>query len=110
MVRTIMVIVLVVLPLAASGQELRDQAATADGFEDLAAQLRWLAAAAISLPLAAGLGAMLAFRPRRRGTPARKPAVVQTQIILALVGALVMLVVGQSLARAFGIVGAASLI
>jgi uncharacterized membrane protein YhiD involved in acid resistance len=35
---------------------------------------------------------------------------VQTQIILTVVGALIMLVVGSSLARAFGIVGAASLI
>ena len=56
------------------------------------------------------LGAALAFRPKRRGTPTRTPAVVQTQIILAVVGALIMLVVGSSLARAFGIVGAASLI
>jgi hypothetical protein len=66
--------------------------------------------AAISLPIAAALGAALAFRPQRRGTPPRDPAVIQTQIILALVGALVMLVVGASLARAFGIVGAASLV
>ncbi|MCA1651302.1 MAG: DUF4956 domain-containing protein, partial [Acidobacteria bacterium] len=36
--------------------------------------------------------------------------VVQTQIILAVVGAIIMLVVGASLARAFGIVGVASLI
>jgi len=77
---------------------------------DLRTQLGGLVPAAISLPLAALLGALLAFRPRRRGTPARTPAVVQTQIILAVVGAIVMLVVGQSLARAFGIVGAASLI
>ena len=35
---------------------------------------------------------------------------VQTQIILAVVGSLIMLVVGASLARAFGIVGAANLI
>ena len=35
---------------------------------------------------------------------------VQTQIILAVVGAVVMLVVGTSLARAFGIVGAAGLV
>ena len=53
---------------------------------------------------------MLALRPRRNGTPERQPAVVQTQIILAVVGALIMLVVGASLARAFGIVGAANLI
>jgi uncharacterized membrane protein YhiD involved in acid resistance len=36
--------------------------------------------------------------------------VIQTQIILAIVGAVVMLVVGTSLARAFGIVGAAGLV
>jgi uncharacterized membrane protein YhiD involved in acid resistance len=64
----------------------------------------------LGLPIAAVLGAVLAFRPQRRGTPPRDPAVVQTQIILALVGAMVMLVVGASLARAFGIVGAASLV
>lgn len=66
--------------------------------------------ALLSLPVAAALGAVLAFRPQRRGTPARSPAVIQTQIILAVVGALVMLVVGASLARAFGIVGAANLV
>jgi uncharacterized membrane protein YhiD involved in acid resistance len=67
-------------------------------------------AAMLRLPLAALLGAALALRPRRRGTPPRQPAVVQTQIILAVVGAVIMLVVGASLARAFGIVGAANLI
>jgi uncharacterized membrane protein YhiD involved in acid resistance len=36
--------------------------------------------------------------------------VIETQIILAIVGALIMLVIGGSLARAFGIVGAANLI
>ncbi len=66
--------------------------------------------ALIRLPLAAALGALLAMRPRRRGTPPRTPAVIQTQIVLAIVGAVIMLVVGASLARAFGIVGAANLI
>lgn len=66
--------------------------------------------AMIRLPLAAVLGAALALRPRRRGTPPRQPAVIQTQIILSVVGAIIMLVVGASLARAFGIVGVASLI
>jgi MgtC family/Domain of unknown function (DUF4956) len=66
--------------------------------------------ALVALPVAGALGAVLAFRPQRRGTPPRQPAVIQTQIILSLVGALVMLVVGASLARAFGIVGAASLV
>ncbi len=69
-----------------------------------------LAEAALRLPLAAVLGAALALRPRRKATPPRNPAVVQTQIILSVVGAVIMLVVGASLARAFGIVGAANLI
>ena len=64
----------------------------------------------LRLPLAAALGAMLAFRPKRRGTPPRQIAVVQTQIILAIVGAVVMMVVGTNLARAFGVVGAAGLV
>lgn len=66
--------------------------------------------AVIRLPLAALLGTMLAVRPKRRGTPPRQPAVIQTQIILAIVGAVVMLVVGTNLARAFGVVGAAGLV
>ena len=66
--------------------------------------------ATVRLPLAAALGAVLALRPKRKGTPKRTPAVIQTQIILGVVGAVIMLVVGSSLARAFGIVGAANLI
>jgi tetrahydromethanopterin S-methyltransferase subunit F len=66
--------------------------------------------AVVRLPVAALLSAVLAFRPRRRGTPKRQGPVIQTQIVLALVGAMVMMVVGASLARAFGIVGAAGLI
>lgn len=71
---------------------------------------REIADALLRLPLAAALGAALALRPQRRGTPPRTPAVVQTQIVLAVVGSVVMLVVGASLARAFGIVGAANLV
>ena len=64
----------------------------------------------VALPLATALGAALALRPRRRGTPKRSAPVVQTQIILSIIGALVMIVVGTSLARAFGVVGAAGLV
>ena len=64
----------------------------------------------IRLPIAAGLACVLALRPRRKGTPQRQAPVIQTQIILSVVGAVVMLVVGASLARAFGIVGAAGLV
>jgi uncharacterized membrane protein YhiD involved in acid resistance len=73
-------------------------------------QVDYLRRAAIRLPIAAGLACVLALRPRRKGTPQRQAPVIQTQIILAVVGAVVMLVVGASLARAFGIVGAAGLV
>jgi Domain of unknown function (DUF4956)/MgtC family len=66
--------------------------------------------ATAALPIATALGTVLALRPRRRYAPPRLPAVIQTQIILAIVGAVIMLIVGASVARAFAIVGAASLI
>lgn len=69
-----------------------------------------LVEAMIRLPLAAALGSALAMRTRRAGTPARKPEVVHTQVLLSVIGALVMIVVGASLARAFGVVGIAGLI
>jgi uncharacterized membrane protein YhiD involved in acid resistance len=82
----------------------------ADPVPDLLGQLPGLYEAVVRLPLAALLGGVLAFRTRRAGTPERKAVVIQTQILLAIVGAIVMIVVGQSLARAFGIVGVASLV
>jgi uncharacterized membrane protein YhiD involved in acid resistance len=66
--------------------------------------------ALVRLPLAALFGLALALRPRRRSQGPRKVVVIQTQIMLAVVGAVIMLVVGNSLSRAFGIVGAAGLI
>jgi hypothetical protein len=77
---------------------------------DVLSQVHQLRHALVRLPVAAALACVLALRPRRRGTPKRQAPVVQTQIILAIVGAVVMLVVGSSLARAFGIVGAAGLV
>jgi hypothetical protein len=76
----------------------------------LESQAAMVARAILALPFAAALGTLLAFRPRRHGTPPRSAPVIQTQIVLAIIGAMVMLVVGASLARAFGIVGAANLI
>ncbi len=76
----------------------------------LEAHAEMVVRALLALPVAAMLGAALAFRPKRRGTPPRSAPVIQTQIVLAIVGALVMIIVGASLARAFGIVGAANLI
>jgi len=77
---------------------------------DTSTQVVQLTHALMRLPVAAAFACALALRPRRRGTPRRQAQVIQTQIILAIVGAVVMLVVGSSLARAFGIVGAAGLV
>jgi hypothetical protein len=77
---------------------------------DATTQIAQFRHALMRLPIAGALASVLALRPRRRGTPRRQAPVIQTQIILAIVGAVVMLVVGSSLARAFGIVGAAGLV
>lgn len=94
-------------PPAALSQPSPQAAPSEEALDSFQDELR---AAAIKLPLAALLGTALALRPRRRGTPKRQTAVIQTQIILAVVGAVIILIVGASLARAFGIVGAANLI
>ena len=74
--------------------------------------LSWadLAHALLCLVVAAVLGALLAFRPRRAGGPPRVAHVTQAQIMMAIVGSLVMLIVGASLARAFAIAGTAGLV
>jgi uncharacterized membrane protein YdbT with pleckstrin-like domain len=65
----------------------------------------------LALSAAAVLGAALGVvRPIRRQIVPRSIHVVQTQVLLAIVGALIMIVVAESLARAFAIVGAAGLI
>lgn len=66
--------------------------------------------ALLCMVVAAALGAVLAFRPQRPGAPPHVAHVTQTQIMLAIVGCLVMLIVGASLARAFAIAGAAGLV
>lgn len=61
--------------------------------------------------LAAFLAALLAFRPRRGVANSRRnPYVAQTQILMAVVAGAMMMVVGDSAARAFGIFAAASLV
>jgi len=87
MVRILCALALPTIVAAAEGK------APPPGFHhDVAAQLASLRDAVIALPVATLLGAVLAFRPRRRATRA-----------------VVMLVVGAS-ARAFGIVGATGLV
>lgn len=66
---------------------------------------------ALRFSLAAFLAALLAFRPRRGVSIARRnPYVAQTQILMAVVAGAMMMVVGDSAARAFGIFAAASLV
>ena len=66
---------------------------------------------ALRFSLAAFLAALLAFRPRRGiSISLRNPYVAQTQILMAVVAGAMMMVVGDSAARAFGIFAAASLV
>ncbi len=75
---------------------------------------QWEASAAriaLRFSLAAFLAVLLAFRPRRGLSVSRRnPFVAQTQILMAVVAAGMMMVVGDSAARAFGIFAAASLV
>ncbi|HEX8354842.1 MAG TPA: DUF4956 domain-containing protein, partial [Pyrinomonadaceae bacterium] len=73
--------------------------------------LMTFATVTVRLALAALLTAMLAYRPRRLSrTVKRNPFVAQTQILMAVVASALMMVVGDSAARAFGIFAAASLV
>ena len=82
-----------------------------DAFSKLAHQLPIVWRALVLLPSAAVLAGMLGFvRPIRRQLVPRSIHVIQTQILLAIVGAAIMMVVAESLARAFAIVGAAGLV
>src|SRR5689334_5212728 len=66
---------------------------------------------ALRFSLAAFLAALLAFRPRKGMSFSRRnPYVAQTQILMAVVAGAMMMVVGDSAARAFGIFAAASLV
>jgi uncharacterized membrane protein YhiD involved in acid resistance len=73
--------------------------------------LTWAHAADILVRLlcAFGLGAFVAHRPWRRLVGHRAPRLqtdtAQTQSIIAVAGALLVVVIGDSLARAFGLVG-----
>ena len=65
----------------------------------------------LALAVASGLGAALGvIRPVRREIVPRSAHVIQAQILLGIVGAIIIMVVAESLARAFAIVGAAGLV
>ncbi|HKP45905.1 MAG TPA: DUF4956 domain-containing protein [Pyrinomonadaceae bacterium] len=70
-----------------------------------------IASITLRLLLAALLGAALAYRPRKRlAILKRNPYVAQTQILLAIVAAALMIIVGNNAARAFGIFAAVSVV
>src|SRR5262245_14437535 len=105
-IRGALAALLLALPLVAAaqpgttGEDLTQAKAQSDLVShtpDVDTQIAQLRHALVRLPIAAGLASVLALRPRRRGTPHRQPPVIQTQIILSVVGAVVMLVVGSSL-------------
>ena len=84
---------------------------TGTGVEAGGDWLMTFATVTVRLTLAALLSAMLAFRPRRLSHAVRRnPFVAQTQILMAVVASALMMVVGDSAARAFGIFAAASLV
>lgn len=58
-----------------------------------------------SLVVATAMGSLLAIVYRRTAGPAYSPDIAQSQIVLAALMALVMVVVGDHLSRAFGAVG-----
>jgi uncharacterized membrane protein YhiD involved in acid resistance len=65
----------------------------------------------VRLALAALFVAVLAFRPRKSAKVFRRNLfVAQTQILVAVVASALMMIVGDSAARAFGIFAAASLV
>jgi len=76
--------------------------------ESLPATVGWIT---LRLLLAAALGAVLAFRPRKQTFVLRRnPYVAQTQILLAIVASALMMIVGDNAARAFAIFAAVSLV
>jgi len=94
--------------VAAAGKEPREALPATNEIPILS--IADLGHALLCLVVAAALGALLALRPRRAGGPPRLAHVVQTQIMLAVIGSLVMLIVGASLARAFAIADVAGLV
>jgi len=77
----------------------------------LSTQLGMLKHALWILPVTALLGAAMGYiRPVRKALMPRSSHVIHTQVLLAVVGAIIILVVADSLSRAFAIVGAAGLV
>jgi uncharacterized membrane protein YhiD involved in acid resistance len=100
-------------PQAQTGENVIDRlfGTQAEVHADGATWAETLGRLSLRLLLAALLGAALAYRPRKRILVLkRNPYVSQTQILLAIVAAALMIIVGDNAARAFGIFAAVSLV
>src|SRR6185503_17515839 len=101
-------------PQTQTGDNVIDQLFGTHNYETYASGATWaetLGRLSLRLLLAALLGAALAYRPRKRILVLkRNPYVSQTQILLAIVAAALMIIVGDNAARAFGIFAAVSLV
>ncbi len=100
-------------PQTQTGDNVIDQlfGTQAEVHADGATWAETLGRLSLRLLLAALLGAALAYRPRKRILVLkRNPYVSQTQILLAIVAAALMIIVGDNAARAFGIFAAVSLV
>ena len=83
--------------------EIFSEASTQASPQDLSME-----AALVRFSLALLLGALLAYRPWRRfmpNAPVRAQETAQTQLLLAVAGAVMTTVIGDSMSRAFGLVG-----
>jgi uncharacterized membrane protein YhiD involved in acid resistance len=101
-------------PQTQSGNNVVDQLFGTHNYETYSSGATWaetLGRLSLRLLLATLLGAALAYRPRKRILVLkRNPYVSQTQILLAIVAAALMIIVGDNAARAFGIFAAVSLV
>jgi len=101
-------------PPAQSGDNVIDRLFGTHNYETYSSGTTWaetLGRLSLRLLLATLLGAALAYRPRKRILVLkRNPYVSQTQILLAIVAAALMIIVGDNAARAFGIFAAVSLV
>ena len=101
-------------PQTQTGDNFVDRLFGTHNSETYASGATWaetLGRLSLRLLLAAVLGAALAYRPRKRILVLkRNPYVSQTQILLAIVAAALMMIVGDNAARAFGIFAAVSLV
>jgi uncharacterized membrane protein YhiD involved in acid resistance len=101
-------------PQTQSGDNFVDRLFGTHNYQTYASGATWaetLGRLSLRLMLAALLGAALAYRPRKRILVLkRNPYVSQTQILLAIVAAALMIIVGDNAARAFGIFAAVSLV